>query len=145
MGAANGTWADERAIIDLTVAYAWALDTRQFADLRQVFAEDAVGDLAGQHCEGLDAITARIERPLSRLDVTQHVVTNHQVTVDGDTATCRCYLVGQHVKKGTDGGDTFIMAGVYDDELRRTADGWRIVHRTLTVTWTDGNPAVIGR
>ena len=37
------------------------------------------------------------------------------------------------------------MAGVYDDELRRTADGWRIVHRTLTVTWTDGNPAVIGR
>ena len=43
MGAADDTWADEKAIIDLTVAYAWALDTRQFADLRQVFAEDAVG------------------------------------------------------------------------------------------------------
>ena len=28
MGAADDTWADEKAIIDLTVAYAWALDTR---------------------------------------------------------------------------------------------------------------------
>ena len=145
MGSGNDSWADEKAIIDVTVAYTWALDTRQFADLRHVFTEDAVGDLAGQHCAGLEAITARIERPLSRLDVTQHVVTNHQVQVDGEIATCRCYLVGQHVKHGTDGGDTFIMAGVYDDELRRTADGWRIVHRTLTITWTDGNPAVIGR
>ena len=143
MGAADDTWADEKAIIDLTVAYAWALDTA----VRRPPSGVRRGRRRGpgrSALRGLDAITARIERPLSRLDVTQHVVTNHQVTVDGDTATCRCYLVGQHVKKGTDGGDTFIMAGVYDDELRRT-DGWRIVHRTLTVTWTDGNPAVIGR
>ena len=70
-------------------------------------------------------------------------MTNHQVRVDGDTAGCRCYLVGQHVKKGTQGGDNFIMAGVYEDELARTADGWRITHRTLTIHWTDGNPAVV--
>ena len=37
------------------------------------------------------------------------------------------------------------MAGVYEDELARTADGWRIIHRTLTIHWTDGNPAVVGR
>ena len=145
----NSSWADalsdEKAIIDLTIAYAWALDTRSFDDLRQVFAPDAVGDLGGRHCEGIDAIIARIQEPLSRLDVTQHVVTNHQVRVDGDTAECRCYLVGQHVKKGTAGGETFIMAGVYEDALARTADGWRIVHRTLTIHWTDGNPAVVGR
>ena len=139
------SWADEKAIIDVTIAYTWALDTRSFDDLRQVFAPDAVGDLGGRHCEGIDAIIARIQEPLSKLDVTQHVVTNHQVRVDGDTAGCRCYLVGQHVKKGTEGGDTFIMAGVYEDELARTADGWRIVHRTLTIHWTDGNPAVVGR
>ena len=136
---------DEKAIVDLTIAYAWALDTKQFDDLRLIFAADAVGDLAGVHCEGLDAITARIERPLSRLDATQHLVSNHQVHVDGDTATCRCYLIGQHVKKGTPGGDTFVIAGTYEDELARTSDGWRIAHRTLDVVWTDGNPAVIGR
>ncbi len=136
---------DEKAIIDLTIAYAWALDSRQFDDLAQVFAPDAVGDLAGQHCEGLEAITARIRTPLSRLDATQHVVTNHQVHILGDRARCRCYLVGQHLKTGTPGGDTFIMAGTYEDELERRAEGWRIIHRTLRIVWTDGNPAVVGR
>jgi ketosteroid isomerase-like protein len=136
---------DEKAITDLTIAYAWALDTRRFEELRQVFAEDAVGDLLGVRSEGRDAITARISDALSTLDATQHVVSNHQVSVDGDTATCRCYLVGQHVKKGTPGGDTFIIAGTYQDELARTTDGWRITHRTLSAAWTDGNPAVVGR
>ncbi len=135
---------DHQAIIDLTIAYAWALDTHRFEDLREVFAEDAVGDLAGTHCEGIDAITARIQGPLTKLDATQHVVSNQQVRVDGDTAVCRCYLIGQHVKRGTAGGDNFIIAGTYDDELARTPDGWRITHRTLTVVWTDGNPAVVG-
>jgi ketosteroid isomerase-like protein len=135
---------DRQAIIDLTIAYAWALDTKQFEDLREIFADDAIGDLAGIHWEGIDAITARIEGPLSKLDATQHVVSNQQVRVDGDTGTCRCYLIGQHVKRGTPGGDHFIIAGTYDDELARTPDGWRITHRTLTVVWTDGNPAVVG-
>jgi ketosteroid isomerase-like protein len=132
---------DTRAIIDLTIAYAWALDRRQFDELEQVFAEDAAADLAGRHHEGRDAIVERISTSLSKLDV----VTNHQVKVDGDTATCRCYLVGQHVKKGTPGGDNFIMAGVYADELERRSEGWRITRRTLTIHWTDGNPAVVGR
>jgi len=136
---------DERAIIDLTIAYTWALDTGRFEDLRQVFAEDAVGDLLGVRSEGREAIMARIADALSKLDATQHLISNHQVRVDGDTATCRCYLVGQHVKKGTPGGDTFIIAGTYADELARTADGWRITHRTLSPAWTDGNPAVVGR
>ena len=70
---------DERAIIDLTIAYTWALDDRRFEDLREVFAADATGDLAGVHCEGIDAILERIERGLSKLDATQHVISNQQV------------------------------------------------------------------
>ena len=38
---------------------------RSFDDLRQVFAPDAVGDLGGRHCEGIDAIIARIQEPLT--------------------------------------------------------------------------------
>ena len=72
--------SDEQAIIDLAIAYTWALDTKQLDDLRSVFATDATADLNGVHCDGLDAIIARIERPLSRLDATQHLVGNHQVT-----------------------------------------------------------------
>ena len=65
--------------------------------------------------------------------------------MDGDTATCRCYLVGQHIKQGPPGGEHFIMSGTYSDRLARTADGWRITERSLEILWTEGNPAVAGR
>lgn len=137
--------SDEQAIIDLAIAYTWALDTTSIDELRDVFAPDATADLNGVHCEGVQAIMARIERPLSRLDRTQHLVGNHQVRVEGDTATHRCHLQSQHVKRDTEGGDNYLIGGIYEDRLARTPDGWRITHRTLTAIWTEGNPAVIGR
>jgi hypothetical protein len=136
---------DVRAIIDLAIAYTWALDTRRFEDLRNVFAADATADLLGVHCDGIDAIIARISRPLNLLDATQHLVGNHQVRIDGDAATHRCHLQSQHVKRGTQGGDNYLMGGSYEDSVVRTGEGWRISHRTLTLLWTEGNPAVIGR
>ena len=38
-----------------------------------------------------------------------------------------------------------LMAGWVDDELERTADGWRIVVRRWHSSWSSGNPAVLGR
>jgi hypothetical protein len=137
--------SDEQAIIDVAIAYTWALDTKQLDGLRTVFASDATADLNGVECDGLDAIIARIERPISRLDATQHLVGNHEVRVAGDTATHRCHLQSQHVKRGTPGGDNYLIGGIYEDRLARSADGWRITHRTMRAVWTDGNPAVVGR
>ena len=64
--------------------------------------------------------------------------------LDGDRARSTCYLQAQHVGTGTEGGDHFIIAGRYDDELVRTPDGWRIRDRRLDIVWTSGNPAVLG-
>ena len=94
---------DEHAIIDLAIAYTWALDTKRFDDLRSVFAADATADLLGVHCDGVDAIIERIQGATERFDATQHLVGNHQVHVDGDTATHRCHLQAQHVLRGTPG------------------------------------------
>lgn len=137
--------SDQQAIIDLAIAYTWALDTKQLDQLRSVFLPDATALLNGVQCDGIDAIIARIERPIAPLDASQHLVGNHQVAVDGDSATHRCQLQSQHVKRGTPGGDNFLIGGVYEDRVVRTPDGWRIAHRTLTAIWTDGNPAVVGR
>ena len=54
--------SDEQSIIDLAIAYTWALDTKQLDGLRSIFAADATADLHGEHCDGQDAIVARIER-----------------------------------------------------------------------------------
>jgi hypothetical protein len=132
---------DRAAITDVTIRYCWALDTKDWAVLDTVFTEDANGDLL-EDVVGRVAIKKRVETALSHMDETQHLISNHQIVVQGDTATCRCYLQAQHVRKAAHGGPNFIIAGRYEDELKRTADGWRITFRRLVVMWTDGNPGV---
>ena len=139
------TISDRNDIIDLAVRYTWALDTKNVDDLRNVFAPDATAMLRGVECRGIDEIIARIGGAIVRLDHTQHLVGNHQVTIDGDTGTHRCQLHSQHVRAGIDGGETFVVGGYYEDRVARTADGWRIVHRTMQQTWSAGNPAVTKR
>ncbi len=132
---------DRTEIVELTAKYCWALDTCSYDSLDNVFVVDATADLL-EDLVGREAIKARIKRALDPLDGTQHMVSNHVVNISGDTATCRCYLQSQHVRAQKVGGSNFIVAGRYDDLLKRTSEGWRITHRTLTTMWTDGNPAV---
>lgn len=133
---------DARQIIDLTISYTWAIDSKNWAALDQVFVEDATAEMP-HRLVGRRQIVERIERTLSSLAATQHIVTNHQVTVSGDEATCRCYLQAQHVRKIDGRRQNYLVGGGYNDSLVRTEDGWRIAHRQLVVTWTEGNPDVI--
>jgi SnoaL-like domain len=137
--------SDRQAIIDLTIAYTWALDTKDFAALRDIFLPSATADLRGVTCDGAEAIITRISGAMVRLDASQHLIGNHQVTIDGDRATCRCQLQSQHVRAGTVGGDNLVIGGVYEDRLIRTESGWRISHRVMRQTWIEGNPAVVAR
>ena len=137
------TLDDRMAIVDLTHAYCWALDTHQWDDLRQVFLPDATAVLGGSHLEGIEAIIARVTQALSPLDDSQHMVSTHQIRLAGDRATSRCYLHAQHVRHAAPGGPNFIIAGRYEDELVRTTDGWRIAHRDLVPMWREGNSAVV--
>ena len=108
-----------------------------------MFVPDATADLPSlNHLVGIEAIRGRVRSALEHLDDSQHLVGNHEVVVDGDTATHRCYLQAQHVRRAATGGPNYIVAGRYEDRLVRTAAGWRIAHRTLVVMWTDGNLAV---
>jgi ketosteroid isomerase-like protein len=135
---------DERDIVALAARYCRALDTKDWPLLSEVFVPDATAELGtASLLEGLDAITARIRSALGYLDDSQHLVGNHEVSVDGDTGTHRCYLQAQHIRKVADGSPNYMIAGRYEDRVRRTPDGWRIVHRTLTVMWTEGNLTVV--
>lgn len=134
--------ADRQAIVDLTVLYCWSIDHHEFERLREVFLPDAIAKL-GDERSGIDSIIERISTALTPLDGSQHIVANHQIHVDGDKATCRCYFQAQHVHRGVDGGSNYIIAGQYEDELVRTTAGWRISRRVLVPTWSDGNPAVV--
>jgi SnoaL-like domain len=137
--------ADRQAIVDVTIAYTWALDTKDFEALRSVFLPDVTADLRGVPCQGIDAVIERISGALLRIDASQHLIGNHVVVLDGDRATCTCQLQSQHVKRGTPGGDNFLIGGMYLDDFVRTPVGWRIARRVMRQSWSDGNEAVVRR
>ncbi len=140
--------ADVTEIIQVANRYCFAIDAHDWDTLRRgVFTTDAVCDF-GSHLgtrEGVDGIIEVIAGALTPLDGSQHLVGSHLVEVDGDTATCRCYLHGQHVRHDVEGDPHFIVALTYDDELVRTDDGWRIARRRLIPNWRSGNPEVVTR
>ena len=139
-----GDYEDHADIVDVTHDYCWALDRNQWHELDDVFLPDATAQLGRQTCADRDEIKQVCSNALSELDDSQHIVATHQVRVEGDTATSRCYLHAQHIRRAAEGGPHYIVGGRYEDDLVRTADGWRIKHRTLSVMWTEGNMGVVG-
>ena len=85
---------DRTAIVDLTIAYCWALDEHDWPALHRVFLPDARAELGFPEVTGIDAIVGIVSGVLTPLDTSQHMVTNHQVRIDGDTAASRCYFRG---------------------------------------------------
>ena len=130
---------DEAAIIRLTNDYCWALDTGDWEALRDVFTPDAVGQLGKGGQNGVDEIIERVSTALSVYETTQHLVGSHQVALDGDTATCRCYLQAQHVRPT---GDKLMIGARYEDENVRTDAGWRIAKRRIVAMWTEGDGGI---
>jgi 3-phenylpropionate/cinnamic acid dioxygenase small subunit len=139
----DGELVDRLAIQELVVRYAWAIDTKDWAALDSVFLPDAwldyssnPGGAVGHYPE----IRAWLEKSLAPFPVTQHLVTNIDATIDGDRATCRTMVynpMGAATREGP--LHFFFLGGRYDDELVRTADGWRIAKRVETLLWFQGS------
>lgn len=135
---------DQQSVVEVAVRYCWALDENDWERLDAVFLPDATARLGNDVLlEGRDAIVGRCSAALTPLDDSQHIVSTHQVEINGDEATHRCYLHAQHIRRDAVGGPHYVVAGRYVDRVIRTTEGWRIAHRDLVVMWTDGNPGVV--
>lgn len=129
--------ADRMEIIDVLGRYCWALDTKDFEQLREVFVPDATARLGGSDQAGIDEIIERVSTALSRFEASQHLIGTYQITVDGDSATSRAHLQAQHIWPPGHEHRHLMVGGKYEDELVRTAEGWRITHRVMRKIWTD--------
>ncbi len=137
---------DRAQIGDVLARYSTALDTRDWDALQTVFTTDAECDYGALGSpRGVTEIAGLISATIGSLDATQHLIGNVIVAVDGDAATADCYLISQHLRAGTPGGDHYLLGGRYRDELVRTPEGWRIRSRTLHRMWTTGNRDVVQR
>jgi 3-phenylpropionate/cinnamic acid dioxygenase small subunit len=136
---------DRQEIADLCARYTYALDTRDWALFESCFTDEPAFVHPGGRLEGIEPILARSRGALESLDASQHLLGNVVAEVDGDTARATSYFQAQHVRAGTQGGATYIIAGSYTDILTRTAGGWKIAERVQVYLWRDGNRAVVKR
>jgi ketosteroid isomerase-like protein len=125
---------DRAAVTEVLHRYAWTLDAKDYAGLREVFADDAVARYGDRDwMEGGDAIVAWIAGHGREQAAQHHHVSVYLVELDGDVATALSYVTARN-HSAADAGAVAISYGSYRDELRREAGGWRITRRQMVVT-----------
>ncbi|MFI5045943.1 MAG: nuclear transport factor 2 family protein [Acidimicrobiia bacterium] len=142
---------DENEIRKLVVSFALGMDTRDLAMVRAPWADEIALDLppfAGpavplSGTRRADDYAGDVVALLSEFEATQHVSTNHLVTVVDDAATCTCYTVAQHWLH-VESAEPWMLAGArYDLVAARLGDaGWRFTGFALTPLWSLGNRAI---
>lgn len=124
--------SDYKEIERLAIAYANALDTRQFHKLDDVFTQDAYIDYRAM--DGIDGdfktIRAWLPEALAKFPSYYHMIGNHEIHLAADTATGRVTCFNPMVVD-LGGGKTQVgFLGLwYVDKYVRTPKGWRIAER----------------
>ena len=126
---------DRLAISDVLIRYATALDGRDWELLASCFTDDATLDYDTSGTYGRDAFVEHCRAGLARMKATQHCVTNHVISTDGDRAHSTSYVIAQHVREND---VTFTLGGTYSDDLVRVGTGWRIASRRFVTSWKAG-------
>jgi ketosteroid isomerase-like protein len=130
-------WLVDRAeISDLFYAFARAIDEKSQGSYADCFAEDGVVTLPHGRFEGQDAIRAMRGPPAHW--GTHHIQGNHQVSINGDSATARVYVIASHTFEVTVLHENARAGGWYDVELTRASEGWRIKSIALKIVWNTG-------
>lgn len=129
---------DRQEITDLITAYTRAVDTARFADLTEVFADDAVLDYSspGGPVGTLAEVTPFIENLLG-FERWQHTIGQVAIDLDGDTARATAYFINPMVARNRDGGEVVLeVGGYYHHDLVRTPAGWRSTRMVDEIVWS---------
>ncbi len=135
---------DRANITDHVLNYATGIDRRQWDLYRSIFADEVVLDFSSWSGDPASAMpaddwVAAVRATLEPFDATQHVLTNLVITLDGDCATCTCYMAAHHHLVIDGDRQMHSIGGYYVHDLKRAGDGW-LIHKTqLNVTWEMGD------
>lgn len=124
---------DRVDIQDTTSSLTFFIDNREFTRARELFTEDAVMDYSRLIKGSSPTRSAKDfldegDAVIAGFDATQHMITNFDVRVDGDTATSRAHFQAYHWI----GSRVWTVWGSYSQQLIRVGKGWRIKYHRCT-------------
>ena len=137
--AARLAWlVDREEIRALAHEFARSIDDKDQASYAATFTDDAelvlpFGSFTGR------AVIAAMPTPPAHMR-TQHLIGASVIQVTGDTATARSYLYVTHAFDPDDKTQKAHSGGWYEQELVRTAEGWRFSRVQLVIVWEDARP-----
>ncbi|OXM68477.1 nuclear transport factor 2 family protein [Amycolatopsis vastitatis] len=146
------TLADRAELVELLGRYADIADLKEYTELPGlVFADPVTLDF--EAVAGIPPMTTPLRDYVEVLrasfapfTATHHVISGHVIEIDDDTAKIHAHVRAEHWVPDTlaDGGPhRWLVAGFYDNEAVRTADGWRLSRVKLTSTYQE-NPHLAG-
>jgi 3-phenylpropionate/cinnamic acid dioxygenase small subunit len=137
------TLGDRLEINDLLTRYAHSVDSKDWALYRSVFTDDAFIDYesAGGIKGDREAVADWLEKTMAGFPMTQHLISNIDVKIDGDRAAVRAMFYNP---MGMPSGKTFWCGGFYNHSLVRTADGWKSERLIEESSWFDRQAEAFG-
>jgi ketosteroid isomerase-like protein len=129
---------DVAVIAAVQNAYAVAIDSRNWAALRDCFMDDAsIGFGRPARIGGLEEFLEWAPAFHADLGETLHQITTHQARLGDGDAIASCYLHALLLDAG--GGASTSVFGRYDDVFTRVDGGWRIRRRRFCPVWRHRN------
>ncbi|WP_433560338.1 nuclear transport factor 2 family protein [Nocardia sp. CA-151230] len=140
-------WVETARITEVFNSYFLALDEMCFdgARFERIFTCDGrIVRPNGVVVAGPANIAGSHAVSFARFEATQHLLTGHDVAIDGDTADVRANLVAIHLWKDMPVESSmlersFTAGGVVTADVARTPDGWRMTEVRNRIIWRTGH------
>lgn len=136
---------DRLQVLDVLARFAHGIDGRDWELYRSVLADEVDVDYTSYRPGSAGRLpaeewVARARRLFPGLDATQHVLVNPWIQGEGGALAVRTSMRADHFLDGA----RYTLGGHYLHRLQRGTDGrWLIAGVTLTVTWREGDAAVL--
>lgn len=137
------------SVLETISKFAYFADHHEWDNLRKLFTNQINIDytsLAGGEPANLDAeaLIKNWEPALSKYKMTQHIITNHIIELQGESAaTCKAYFQAVHENPNNFGDHKWTLGGEYIFSLLKVDEDWKIGGITMTAKWGSGNPNLL--
>ncbi len=137
---------DRIQISEQVIRYAMGVDRRDWTMFADCFTDPLYADLSEGGIPAAqvarDDFVTLVSSALDGFTATQHISPNHVIEFDDDDvdrAICHSYMFAQHLLRGSENGEYYLLRGAYVNHMRRTVDGWRIEGIVQHRSWEYGN------
>ena len=136
-------FADKLAITELINSFGMSIDLRDWESFRHLFTEQvefdysSIGEITGNL--RADDIVQTASKDLEGFQATQHLISNHLIAIENDTAACKAHVRAMHLLPDQGKESLLEMGGYYTAKLIRINANWKITGWKFTVLWSCGD------